>query len=111
MIISLPRKDRRLMSDVASLYQRTIAEQDLGVDNAQTFWRISMYVKVGYLKKQDVRDILHAMEAFSEILKKNPRKDPTGAYKELPDVIERLRALMERKHVSENDEYTEFGIK
>ena len=104
MIISLPKSDRRMMSDVAALYQNSIQSQDLGPDNALDFWRIGMYVKVGYLKKDDVRKILHAMEGLAEVLKRNPRKDPTGAYRDLPDVIERLRALMKRKNVPEENE-------
>ncbi len=101
MIVNLPRNDRRMMSDVAVLFQKSIEAQDLGPDNALDFWRISMYVKVGFLKKDDVRRILHAMEGLAEVLKRNPRKDPMGAYIDLPNVIERLRELMKRKNVPE----------
>ena len=65
MVISLKWKDRTLMAAVARITQNMIAAQDLGVDRAQIFWRISMYAKIGLLKKQDVRDILTAMEAFN----------------------------------------------
>ncbi|MCQ2529821.1 MAG: hypothetical protein MJ086_01005 [Lachnospiraceae bacterium] len=104
MIVNLPKSDRRMMADVASLFQNSIAAQDLGPDNALDFWRISMYAKVGLLKKDDVRRILHAMEGLAEVLKRNPRKDPTGAYRDLPNVIERLRELMKRKNVPEDDD-------
>ena len=104
MIVNLPKSDRTMMSDVASLFQNSIASQDLGPDNALDFWRISMYAKVGLLKKDDVRRILHAMEGLAEVLKRNPRKDPTGAYSDLPNVIERLRELMKKKNVPEDNE-------
>ncbi len=110
MIISLSKSDRRMMSDVASMYQASITAQDLGPDNALDFWRIGMYVKVGYLKKDDVRKILHAMEGLAEVLRRNPRKDPSGAYRDLPDVIERLRELMQRKNVPEDDEDFDFDL-
>lgn len=79
-----------------------IANQDLGVDRAQTFWRISMYSKMGFLKKQDVRDIYAAMEAFSVVVKKQPYRDPNGDFADLDNVVGRLKALMVKKGVEEN---------
>ena len=102
MIVSLKWKDRTLMSAVARITQNMIAAQDLGVDRAQTFWRISMYSKIGYLKKQDVRDILTAMEAFSEILRKQPFRDPNGDFSDINGVIGRLKEMMARKGIEEN---------
>lgn len=104
MIISLSWKDRTLMASVARITQNMIANQDLGVDLAQIFWRISMYAKIGFLKKQDVRDIYAAMEAFSVILKKQPHRDPKGDFKDIDGVITRLKALMDRKGVEPNPE-------
>ena len=104
MIISLKWKDRKLMANVAYVMYQMIADQDLGVDRALIYWRISMYAKFGLLKKQDVRDILTGMEAFSEAVKRQPSKDPTGAFKDIDGVIERLKALMKRKGVEENPE-------
>ena len=101
LLFRLKRKDRVLMADVASMVQNMIAQQDLGVDLAREYWRISMYAKLGYLKDQDVRDILQQMEVFSEVIKKNPKKDPNGDYADIDGVIERLRALMKQKNVSE----------
>lgn len=99
MIISLKWKDRTLMASVAKVTQNMIAAQDLGVDRALIFWRISMYAKIGLLKKQDVRDILTAMEAFSVILKKQPYRDPNGDFSDIDGVVTRLKALMDRKGV------------
>lgn len=104
MIISLSWKDRTLMAAVAKITQNMIANQDLGVDRAQIFWRISMYAKIGWLKKQDVRDILTAMEAFSTILKKQPYRDPNGDFKDIDGVIGRLKALMAKKGVEPTPE-------
>lgn len=104
MIIRLSWKDRTLMAAVAKITQNMIANQDLGVDRAQIFWRISMYVKIGWLKKQDVRDILTAMEAFSTILKKQPYRDPNGDFKDIDGVIGRLKALMAKKGVEPTPE-------
>lgn len=104
MIISLKWKDRKLMADVAKVTQDMIANQDLGVDRALVFWRISMYAKIGLLKKQDVRDILTAMETFSVVLKKQPFRDPKGDFKDIDNVIARLKAMMARKGVEENPE-------
>ena len=87
------------MASVAKVTQNMIAAQDLGVDRALIFWRISMYAKIGLLKKQDVRDILTAMEAFSVILKKQPYRDPNGDFADIDGVITRLKALMDRKGV------------
>ena len=101
LLFRLKRKDRVLMADVASMVQNMIAQQDLGVDLAREYWRISMYAKLGYLKDQDVRDILQQMEVFSEVRKKNPNKDPNGDFADIDGVIERLRALMKQKNVSE----------
>ena len=104
MIISLKWKDRKLMANVAYAMYQMIADQDLGVDRALIYWRISMYAKIGLLKKQDVRDIMTGMEAFSEAVKRQPAKDPTGAFKDIDGVIERLDALMKRKGVEKNPE-------
>ena len=104
MIISLSWKDRTLMAAVAKITQNMIANQDLGVDRAQIFWRISMDVKIGWLKKQDVRDILTAMDAFSTILKKQPYRDPNGDFKDIDGVIGRLKALMAKKGVEPTPE-------
>ena len=60
-----------------------------------------MYSRLGYLKDQDVRDILQQMEVFSQVIKKNPNRDPSGEFADIDGVIERLRALMKRKNVSE----------
>ncbi|MBR2754275.1 MAG: hypothetical protein IKF06_09485 [Lachnospiraceae bacterium] len=104
MVISLKWKDRTLMAAVARITQNMIAAQDLGVDRAQIFWRISMYAKIGLLKKQDVRDILTAMEAFSVILKKQPFRDPNGDFADIDGVIGRLTALMAKKGVEPTQE-------
>ena len=104
MVISLKWKDRTLMAAVARITQNMIAAQDLGVDRAQVFWRISMYAKIGLLKKQDVRDILTAMEAFSVILKKQPHRDPGGDFADIDGVIGRLKELMAKKGVEPTPE-------
>ena len=104
MVISLKWKDRTLMAAVARITQNMIAAQDLGVDRAQIFWRISMYAKIGLLKKQDVRDILTATEAFSVILEKQPFRDPNGDFADIDGVISRLKALMAKKGVEPTPE-------
>ena len=109
MIISLPWKDRKMMSSVAHIVYEMIAHQDLGVDRAQTFWRIYLYSKMGLLKKQDVRDILTAMESFSEVVKIQPQKDPNGDFKDIDGVISRLKAMMERKGLKSNEELRASG--
>ena len=108
MIISLSYKDRKVIAGVAKVYTDMCQMQGGDEEQMTTFWRISMYAKIGMLKKQDVRDILVAMEAFDQARVANPQRDPSGEFDSLPQVIERLRAMMKRKNLSEKPTQAEL---
>ena len=68
MLIKLPWKERKVISEVAKLYTDMAISGEGFDDRIRQFWRISMYVKVGLLSREDVRTIIVAMEAFHNMV-------------------------------------------
>jgi len=102
MILKLPRKDLKMMSDVAKLF-KDMTDQSASLDpKYYDFWRISMYSRVGLLKKLDVETIHIAMVSFNEVRKKHPNRDPKGEFTDLDGAIERLEAIMIKHNLELN---------
>ena len=98
MLIKLPWKDRKVISEVAKLYCDMAINGEGFDDRIRQFWRISMYVKVGLLFDEDARTICTAMETFREMYQENPSyKDPNGIFRNMDVVIPKLKALIEQK--------------
>lgn len=95
LVIKLPWRDRKLISEVAKLYCDMAINGEGYDDRIRQFWRISMYVKVGLLSRDDAETITTAMEAFRDFYEKSPSyKDPTGIYRGLGRVIPKMKALL-----------------
>lgn len=94
MILKLSKSDRKMISDVARIFKDMTGNADEYDMRYYDFWRISMYSKVAFLKRQDVHTIHTAMKAFSDVLKKYPYRDPTGEFGELDSVLKRLEDFM-----------------
>jgi len=103
VVIKLPWKDRKLISDVAKLYCDIAINGEGFDDRIRQFWRISMYVKIGLLSDEDARTICTAMESFYEMYQNQPMyKDPDGSFRSLGNVIPKLRGLLEQKAAKSN---------
>ena len=95
VLIKLPWKERKVVSEVAKMYCDMAINGTGYDDRIRQFWRISMYVKIGLLLRDDLETIITAMEAFSEIYKENPRyKDPKGIFTDMEVIIPKLKALL-----------------
>lgn len=98
ILIKLPWKDRKVISEVAKLYCDMAINGEGFDDRIRQFWRISMYVKVGLLFDEDARTICTAMETFREMYQENPSyKDPNGIFCNMETVIPKLKVLIEQK--------------
>ena len=95
VLIKLPYKDRKVVSQVAKLYCDMAISGEGFDDRIRQFWRISMYVKAGFLYKEDLATICTAMEALNEVNKSSGGiRDPKGNFKDLDRIIPRLRSLL-----------------
>ncbi len=95
MLIKLPWKNRKVISEVAKFYCDMAINGTGYDDRIRQFWRISMYVKVGWLGREDAKTILTAMEAFEEMYRDKPAyKDPNGVFRHMGETIPKLRALL-----------------
>ena len=96
VLIKLPWRERKLISDVAKLYCDIAINGEGFDDRIRQFWRISMYVKIGLLSDEDTRTICTAMESFYEVYQNRPAyNDPDGSFRNLGKVIPKLRKLLE----------------
>ena len=108
MLIRLPWKERKVISRVAKFYCEMALHGEGYDDRIRQFWRISMYVKVGFLVRDDAKTVLTAMESFHELYKDAPaHKDPNGVYHGMEPAIADLRALLER--TEKNPKTTQVG--
>ena len=95
MLIKLPWKDRKTISEVAKFYCDMAINGTGYDDRIRQFWRISMYVKVWWLSREDAKTILTAMESFQEMYRERPAyKDPDGTFRNMEETIPKLRALL-----------------
>lgn len=95
MLIRLPWKDRKVISEVAKLYCDMAMTGDGYEDRIRQFWRISMYVKVCYLSPEDAKTILVAMEEFQRTYRNSSSlTDPKGTFYGLDQTIASLRAIV-----------------
>ena len=100
VLIKLPWRERKLIADVAKLYCDIAINGEGFDDRIRQFWRISMYVKIGLLSNEDARTICTAMESFYEVYLERPAyKDPDGSFRNLGEVITKLRGLIKEKEV------------
>lgn len=101
VVVNLPWKDRKAISEVARLYCDMAINGEGYDDRIRQFWRISMYVKVGLLSMEDLETICTAMEVFHEAYQKNrSMSDPDGVFQNLEEVIRKVRALILQKKPS-----------
>lgn len=98
MLIRLPWKDRKMISEVAKVYCNMAMRGGGYEDRIRQFWRISMYVKVWFLSSNDAKTILVAMEEFQRTYKvASSFKDPNGIFRGMEQSTDNLRALVMKR--------------
>lgn len=99
VFIHLPFRERKVLSEVSKLYCDMAINGEGYDDRIRQFWRISMYVKAGFLSLEDLNTICTASETFYEIYLQNPQgKDPDGQFRDLGAIIPKLRILADQKN-------------
>ena len=112
MIISLPWKERRMISRVAKLFCDMAMRGEGYDERVRQFWRISLYVKAGILYYNDAKTILTAMEEFQEVYQDAPsHKDPKGLYFGMKPAIVDLRALVKKEEEKRNSKNASVSAK
>ena len=95
VLIKLPYKERKVVSEVSKIYCNIASHNEGFEDRIRQFWRISMYVKAGFLYKRDLETICTAMEAFNEKNKTRAAlRDPNGDFANLDIIIPKMKALL-----------------
>ena len=97
MIVKLPYKDRKVISEVAKLYMDMEGRGGKDMFRMRQFKMIATYAKIGVLPRSDVEDMVVAMEAFYDAYIKNPHKmDPSGTFIRVGEVIPKMKELLGR---------------
>ena len=95
VLVKLPWSERKVVSEVAKLYCDMAINGEGYDDRIRQFWRISMYVKVGLLSREDLETICTAMESFADVYRaQGGYKDPDGLFKNLDSIIPKVKNLL-----------------